>query len=769
MLASVILPVAGPPERVAGFLRRLATATPSACFELVWVDVDVDADTSELLGCLGGDVVSARLPPGTPLLEAVNVGAGLATGTHLVVCDPACVLRPGWIEPLLGVLEIYAQVGAVGPALAALGASPEPRPDDTRRPLSTEQPVDELPWGVFALRRAAFEQVSGFALTGSTRQGSSDLFRRMRDAGWEVLLERRSQVEMLPPWQPAPTTGCTPSPASRPGEPGINVIGFFEAELGIGESARLLVDGIEAAGWPVATSSYYRHHNRATHPYRHRRRAEQRWPYPTNVFCINGDILPAYAAERPDVLAGRRNVAMWHWELEELPDRFAEALDTVDEVWAGSSFAREAIAARTTKPVHTVVLPIPVRSGRPTHTRAEVGLPDGFVFGYTLDANSILARKNPDGVIRAFCRAFRPGEGPQLVVKTINSTAGAGRRTLAAMVAGRPDVTLVEGYLPPELSTSWTGLVDCYVSLHRSEGFGLTLAEAMSWAVPVIATGYSGNLDFMSPDNSYLVRWAPGRVPVGAEPYPAGARWAEPDLDDAAAAMRAVWEHPAEARRLGLAGQESIRSTHGLDAAAAVLTEILEGPRGLPPHLRPAGPRAQSVPQSAVLTTPGRRDVKLNVGAGDQRKDGFFSLDVRPDTSDVVASADRLPIADARVDEILASDLLEHFPASRTQSVLAEWRRVLRPGGLLTVRVPNLLALACLLVEHPETRPDVIRNIYGGHRWGPQGAWDTHHTGWTPDLLHDELRAAGFAVVSDDGATNNTVRAVKAPAPAACR
>jgi SAM-dependent methyltransferase len=152
---------------------------------------------------------------------------------------------------------------------------------------------------------------------------------------------------------------------------------------------------------------------------------------------------------------------------------------------------------------------------------------------------------------------------------------------------------------------------------------------------------------------------------------------------------------------------------------------------------------------------------KLNIGAGDDRRDGYWSVDLRPDVADVVADITRLPFADDSVAELFASDLLEHFPATKTQGLLAEWRRVLAPGGKLTLRVPNLLALARLLIEHPHTRPDVIRNIYGGHRFGPDGAWDTHHTGWTPDLLHEELTRAGFVVMSDDGQPNNTVTAMR--------
>jgi SAM-dependent methyltransferase len=150
--------------------------------------------------------------------------------------------------------------------------------------------------------------------------------------------------------------------------------------------------------------------------------------------------------------------------------------------------------------------------------------------------------------------------------------------------------------------------------------------------------------------------------------------------------------------------------------------------------------------------------IRLNIGAGDERREGFVSVDLREDVADVVAPADRLPYGDDSVAEILALDILEHFPAFRTQDVLAEWKRVLEPGGRLTVRVPNLLALSRAIVEdrHPAV---IIRNIYGGHRWGPDGSWDAHHHGWVPRMLYDELLCADFAVVDSDDQLNMTFRA----------
>lgn len=149
---------------------------------------------------------------------------------------------------------------------------------------------------------------------------------------------------------------------------------------------------------------------------------------------------------------------------------------------------------------------------------------------------------------------------------------------------------------------------------------------------------------------------------------------------------------------------------------------------------------------------------RLNLGCGDERLDGWLHIDYRADVADVVADASRLPIASGTISEIRAMDLVEHFPADQTQPVLAEWRRVLQRDGTLTFKIPNMLEIARWILEGRRVGL-VIRNIYGGHRWGPGGAWDTHHTGWTPDMIATELATAGFDILSNDLELNMTVTA----------
>lgn len=158
----------------------------------------------------------------------------------------------------------------------------------------------------------------------------------------------------------------------------------------------------------------------------------------------------------------------------------------------------------------------------------------------------------------------------------------------------------------------------------------------------------------------------------------------------------------------------------------------------------------------------------LNLGCGDIHLDGYLSIDLREDCgADVIADIRALPYPDSSVDRVRAHDLLEHFSKFETANLLAEWHRVLVPGGLLELRMPNLHVLAVQLSywhAHPGRQlDDLINNLYGGHRWGPEGAWDTHHTGFTPTSLRVVLDEAGFETLSNDEAINMTVEARKRP------
>jgi glycosyltransferase involved in cell wall biosynthesis/2-polyprenyl-3-methyl-5-hydroxy-6-metoxy-1,4-benzoquinol methylase len=348
---------------------------------------------------------------------------------------------------------------------------------------------------------------------------------------------------------------------------GVNVVGFFKAEFGHGEAARRIVAGIEQAGIPFSTVTMRAPHHRERHAFVERSSAEL---YGTNVVCLNPEHILEFAeAGGRDLLANRYTIGAWCWEGSRFPPSLHGAFRLVDEIWVASEFVAGLISAETEKPVLRFPMPVEVRDP-PSLSRIDLGLPDDrFVFLFVYDFFSTLERKNPLGLIEAFKRAFPPGSGPILVLKSING--GKKREELARVreaAARHPDIRVVDEFVTAEQVQGLTALCDCYVSLHRSEGFGLTIADAMAYGKPAIATRYSGNLTFMNDDDSYLVGAGLATVPPGIPNYPAGSVWADPNLDEAAALMRQVVENPEEAAAHAARGRQTIVDEHSLDRTA---------------------------------------------------------------------------------------------------------------------------------------------------------------------------------------------------------
>lgn len=369
--------------------------------------------------------------------------------------------------------------------------------------------------------------------------------------------------------------------------PGINLIGFLEAESGLGEVARRLGGGLERSGIPFAASSYRRTASRQEHAVGFE--VDGTALYDTNVICLNADELPGLVDDVGVELFFRRSsIGVWFWETNVFRAEDRQALLFLDEVWVLSEYVREAVGREADVPV--IVAPIPIDPPRaPTFTRADLGLPAGFLFLFVFDFASA-ERKNPLGVAEAFKRAFAPGVGPTLVLKSINGRERKPRllEQLQRAVADRPDIIVHDGYVSETKRDAYIAACDCFVSLHRSEGLGLTMAEAMSYGKPVIATGYSGNLEFMHERIGHLVPYELVPVPEGWWAHAGGALWAEPDVDAAAAAMSEVYAAPEAARALGERARSEILARFSADRAAGFLTsryEALRGRRGTPAEM----------------------------------------------------------------------------------------------------------------------------------------------------------------------------------------
>jgi glycosyltransferase involved in cell wall biosynthesis len=360
----------------------------------------------------------------------------------------------------------------------------------------------------------------------------------------------------------------------------VNVAGYFRAELGLGVAARSLLSVLEAGGIPFNTISFDATANRQNYPFPER--ATGQVVSDTNIICVNPDQIAVFAEQTgPELRNGRYSIGVWFWEVEDFPRQFHGAFNYVDEIWVASDFMRDAFLKVSPKPVFKFRLPVLTPQVDPVLSRPDLGLPDNFVFLFSFDFLSVLERKNPLGLIQAFLTAFPDEEGASLVIKTINGDKRIlEMEKLRRASRGRSDIILLDGYLSSIENNTLTALSDCYVSLHRSEGFGLTIAEAMALARPVIATGYSGNLEFMTAENSYLCPARRSKVGPEREPYPADTFWSEPDLDAAAKLLRQVFEHREDAARLARRGAEDIRSLHSPAACVSIIRDRLVTIRG---------------------------------------------------------------------------------------------------------------------------------------------------------------------------------------------
>ena len=315
-----------------------------------------------------------------------------------------------------------------------------------------------------------------------------------------------------------------------------------------------------------------------------------------NILASNPELL-----ERQPLAAPIR-IGYWAWELEQFPLGWERFFAGYQEIWCPSSFTAQALAQRS--PVPVIALPhLPDWPSLQTRTQArsrqrQQRQGEPFTFLTLFDFWSTPERKNPAAVIQAFQRAFPIQSSSHPAVQLLIKASSAEQfpeqaAALKALAKGDPRIRWVEALLPQSQLDALYDQADAVVSLHRAEGFGLTLAEAMAQAIPVIATGYSGNLDFMPPGSAELIPWTPCRIQRTSGDYRAGAVWADPDLEAAATAMRRLATDPVAAAQLGLRGQAMAQERLSSDRLSAVVRQRL-GRCWLPPD--PAAPTAAPTP-----------------------------------------------------------------------------------------------------------------------------------------------------------------------------
>ncbi|MFL6514235.1 MAG: glycosyltransferase [Chthoniobacterales bacterium] len=358
--------------------------------------------------------------------------------------------------------------------------------------------------------------------------------------------------------------------------PGINMVGFSQSVYGIGESTRAMWRAVQATGIPcVLLNVRSRVHSNRDVTFKAFARHN---PFAVNLMTFSFDYSRRFYRDMgPRFFAGRRNIGLWYWEQERFPLTWHSSFDYYDEIWVPTEFTRRAIAAVSPIPVRKITYPFYLPEDDTVADRPRFGLDHrDYVFLFTFDFFSTIERKNPAAVIAAFRAAFRQKEPAVLVIKSINCEHHrAVRESLERDTEGAKVVFMDSHMTPAEISALFAS-ADCYVSLHRSEGFGLGMAQAMYLGKPVVATNYSGNLEFMNEQNSLLVDFTMTELQEHSGPYERGTIWAEPNIEHAAALMRFVYDRRDESEAIGKRAAASIRSILNPAVTANQIREYID-------------------------------------------------------------------------------------------------------------------------------------------------------------------------------------------------
>lgn len=339
---------------------------------------------------------------------------------------------------------------------------------------------------------------------------------------------------------------------------GVNISGFIKKQFGLGVAVRSTIKSLEAAGVPYVVNDF----NLKVSDFVGNQEfvgVSPHHPYGINIIQINPDMLP-YVVENVDreYFTDKYNIGYWAWELEDFP-KADHVFKLFNEIWVPSSFCAEAVSQVSPIPVLKFMHAIEPASA--ILPKEKLSLPaDRFIFLTMFDYYSSMERKNPLAVIEAYEKAFGKNHSETLLVikSSLSREFANDKKKLLDRIDDNASILLIEEIMPEEKLYSYMNCCDCFVSLHRSEGFGLTMAEAMYFGKPVIATEYSANSEFMNVNNSFLVKYDLISTEEHYNFVSGRGFWADADTNDAAEKMKFIFQNQDLAKKIAQKGQEHI-------------------------------------------------------------------------------------------------------------------------------------------------------------------------------------------------------------------
>jgi len=368
---------------------------------------------------------------------------------------------------------------------------------------------------------------------------------------------------------------------------GINLWGYFKKVIGVAESARYLLRAIQSIGVPLTLINIDSQYHEDISPkelQKIEKKLTQKNIYKINLIAANADQIPyIYEYFGYDKFKDKYNIGIWFWEIQNYFP-FIKSFNFVDEIWCFSDFVCQIYRKYTNKPV--IKIPFPFTPNweyiiKPEIIRNRFGISqDDFVFIFTFDFHSSFERKNPDGVVKAFLRAFdEKYKNVKLIIKSLHSQYYPREyEILRNLISDHKNIIHIDYELSREEYISLVNASDCFISLHRSEGLGLGIMEAMYLGKCVIVTGYGGNMEFTKPDNSLIVDYKLTPIKQDFGPYKKGELWAEPNIEQCIEYMRFLYDNRDLAKSIGDKASNYIKimSQQALEYIAKRLCEIYE-------------------------------------------------------------------------------------------------------------------------------------------------------------------------------------------------
>lgn len=358
---------------------------------------------------------------------------------------------------------------------------------------------------------------------------------------------------------------------------GVNLVGDIRAEIGLGQSMRLLANELNLSSFDFCVHNFQLDGNVRRNDTSWDDKIQEDYPYGINIFHINPyEVGLAYIYLNKDIWKDRYNIAFWLWELETFPKEYEKSIRFFDEIWTPSEFTSNCIRKVTDKPVYTIPYYVTAQCDE-KYDRDYFGLPkDRFLYLTMFDSNSTVSRKNPVGAIDAFKKAFKKDDKQVGLVIKVNNPTKENIEYIKSLLAGYENVYFITKVMDKSEVNSLIANVDVFVSLHRAEGFGLVMAEAMLLKTACIATNWSSNIEFMNQETACMLSYKMTEIQKSEGCYTAGSIWADPDVDEAAQYMVKLKEDASFYKEITDAAYDSIRTLLGEKRIVAILESRLK-------------------------------------------------------------------------------------------------------------------------------------------------------------------------------------------------